>query len=78
MLDENEGSAKDQFLGDPDWLSEMQYSKSRYLRTIRTGPFQSPSFSSSMRRKKLEGSGYEIGQRYIKAIKHASACYVEI
>ena len=26
MLDENEGSGKDQFLGDPDWLSEMQYS----------------------------------------------------
>ena len=25
MLDENEGSRKDQFLGDPDWLSEMQY-----------------------------------------------------
>ena len=25
MLDENEGSGKDQFLGDPDWLSEMQY-----------------------------------------------------
>ena len=25
MLDEDEGSAKDQFLGDPDWLSEMQY-----------------------------------------------------
>ena len=23
MLDENEGSGKDQFLGDPDWLSEM-------------------------------------------------------
>ena len=27
MLDENEGSGKDQFLGDPDWLSEMQYNK---------------------------------------------------
>ena len=25
MLDKNEGSGKDQFLGDPDWLSEMQY-----------------------------------------------------
>ena len=25
MLDENEGSGRDQFLGDPDWLSEMQY-----------------------------------------------------
>ena len=25
MLVENEGSGKDQFLGDPDWLSEMQY-----------------------------------------------------
>ena len=25
MLDENEGSGKDQFLDDPDWLSEMQY-----------------------------------------------------
>ena len=24
MFDENEGSGKDQFLGDPDWLSEMQ------------------------------------------------------
>ena len=22
---ENEGSGKDQFLGDPDWFSEMQY-----------------------------------------------------
>ena len=28
MLDENEGSGKDQFLGDPDWLSEIQYNKS--------------------------------------------------
>ena len=27
MLDENKGSGKDQFLGDPDWLSEMQYNK---------------------------------------------------
>ena len=26
MLDENEGSGKDQFLGDPDWSSEMQNS----------------------------------------------------
>ena len=35
MLDENEGSEKDRFLGYPDWLSEI-----RYLRTIfRTGPF---------------------------------------
>ena len=25
MLDENEGSGNDQFLGDPDWFSEMQY-----------------------------------------------------
>ena len=25
MLDENEGSGKDEFLGDPDWLSDMQY-----------------------------------------------------
>ena len=25
MLAENEGSGKDQFLGDPDCLSEMQY-----------------------------------------------------
>ena len=25
MLDENEGSGKDQFLDDPDWLSAMQY-----------------------------------------------------
>ena len=23
MLDEKEGSGKDQFLGNPDWLSEM-------------------------------------------------------
>ena len=23
MLDENEGSGKDQFVSDPDWLSEM-------------------------------------------------------
>ena len=29
MLDENEGSAKDQFLGDPDWLSEMQYNTTK-------------------------------------------------
>ena len=28
MLDENEGSGMDQFLGDPDWLSEIQYNKS--------------------------------------------------
>ena len=28
MLDENEGSGKNQFLGDPNWLSEMQYNKS--------------------------------------------------
>ena len=62
MLDENEGSGKDQFLGDPDWLSEMQYNTTSSLfADFRTGPFQSPSFSSSMRRKKLEGSGYEIG-----------------
>ena len=27
MLDEDEGSGKGQFLGDPDWLSEIQYSK---------------------------------------------------
>ena len=27
---------------------------------LRIGPFQSPSFASSMRCKKLEGSGYEI------------------
>ena len=57
MLDENEGSGKDQFLGDPDLSSEMQYNKS-----LRTGPSQSPSFSSSMPCKKLEGSGYEIAQ----------------
>ena len=25
MLNENEGSGKDQFSGDPDWLSEMHY-----------------------------------------------------
>ena len=25
MLDEKEGSGKDRFFGDPDWLSEMQY-----------------------------------------------------
>ena len=55
------GSGKDRFLGDPDWSSEMQYNTiSRYLRTFRTSPFQSPSFSSSMRSKKLVGSGYEI------------------
>ena len=28
---------------------------------LRIGPFQSPSFSSNMGSKKLEGSGYEIG-----------------
>ena len=28
LLDKNEGSGKDQFPGDPDWLSEMQYNKS--------------------------------------------------
>ena len=32
---------------------------------LRIGPFQSPSFSSSMRCKKLEGSGYEIEQSAI-------------
>ena len=25
MLNENEGSRKDKLLGDPDWLSEIQY-----------------------------------------------------
>ena len=34
LLDENEGSGKDQFLADPDWLSEMQCNI-RYLRIIR-------------------------------------------
>ena len=63
MLEENEGSGKDQFLGDPDWLSEMQYNTISQ-RTIRTGPFQSPSCSSSMRRKKLEGSGYDVGTNH--------------
>ena len=53
MLDESEGSEKDQLLGDPDWLSKMQYDTISQ-RTIRTGSLQSPSFSSSMRRKKLE------------------------
>ena len=28
MLDENEDSGKDQFFGDPDWLSEIQSNKS--------------------------------------------------
>ena len=28
MLDQNEGSGKDQYLGEPDWLSEIQYNKS--------------------------------------------------
>ena len=51
MLNENEGSGKDQFLGDPDWLSEMQYNIKSAI---------CPSFSSSMRRKKLAGSGNEI------------------
>ena len=63
MLDENEGSGKDRFLGDLHWLSEMQYNTISPLFAdycIRTGPFQSPSFLSKMRRKKLEGSGYEI------------------
>ena len=55
MLDENEGSGKDQFLGDPDWLSEMQYN------TV-SPPFL--MFSSSMRCKKLEGSGYKIDGCY--------------
>ena len=36
MLDEDEGSGKDQFLGDPDWLSEMQYD------TIRSFPISYP------------------------------------
>ena len=53
MLDESEGSEKDQLLGDPDWLSKMQYDTISQ-RTIRTASLQSPSFSSSMRRKKLE------------------------
>ena len=60
MLDENEGSEKDQFLGDPDWLSEMQYNAIiRYLRTIRTGPFQTEPFVFF--EHALEGSGHEIG-----------------
>ena len=37
----------------------------RYLRTFRTSPFQSPSFSSSMCSKKLEGSGYEIDDLWV-------------
>ena len=54
MLEENEVSGKDQFLGDPVWLSEMYtIQQVRYLRTITTVPFQSPLFSSSMCRKKL-------------------------
>ena len=48
LLDENEGSGKDQFLADPDWLSEMQYNTISPL-------FANYSFSSSMRRKKLAG-----------------------
>ena len=56
MLDETEGSGKDQFLGDPDWLSEIQCNTIQFG----TGPFQSSSVSLSMRCKKLEGSGYEI------------------
>ena len=62
MLDENKGSGKENFLDDADWLSEMEYCTIvRYLRTFTTSPFQSPSFSLSMRCRKLEGSGYEIG-----------------
>ena len=61
MLDENEGSAKDQFLGDPDWLSEMQYNTiSPLFANFQNQSFPEPSFSSSTRHKKLEGSGYEI------------------
>ena len=59
MLDENEGSGKDQLLRDPDWLSEMQYNTISPL--FADFYNRSPSFSSSMRRKELKGSGYEIG-----------------
>ena len=57
MLHENEGSGKDQFMGDPD-LKCNTIQQVRYLRTIRIGPSQSPL--SSMRRKKLAGSRNEI------------------
>ena len=43
-------------------IGNLKYNKSAiYLRTIATCPFQSPSFSSSLCLKKLEGIGYEIG-----------------
>ena len=52
MLDGNEGSGKDQFLGDPDWLSEMQYNT---IKSAICGLLEPvPSFSSGMRSKKFE------------------------
>ena len=61
MLDGKEDSGKDQFLGDPDWLSEMQYNTiSSLFVDYYNRSFPEPSLSSSMRRKKIEGSGYEI------------------
>ena len=56
MLNENEGSGKDLIAHLKCNTIELVH----YLRTIRTGPFQRPSFSLSMRRKKLAGSGTEI------------------
>ena len=41
--------------------------------TIERGPLQSPSFSSSTRRKKLEGSGYEDLAMHRNARAHATA-----
>ena len=56
MLDENE-----------DWKGPVQsrswlviWNTMHQMRTIRTGPFQSLSFSSSVHRDKLAGSGNEI------------------
>ena len=63
MLNKNEGSGKeDQFLGDPDWLSEMQYNTiSPLFEDYYNRSFPEPFVISSSRRcKKLKGSGYEI------------------
>ena len=44
MLDENKGSGKDQFLGDPEWLFEMQYNKSPICGLLELGPVLSRAF----------------------------------
>ena len=62
MLDENEGLWKGPILRR-SWLvlwNVIQYNKSAICELLEPVLSRAPSFSSSMRSKKLEGSGYEI------------------